>query len=355
VRENPMTQLFTFLIALALLCACDKRSDPTKKTSSSYVLVSSSQNNGLLLKYSTSSNQITQRYVGDRKGNDDYGRFQDAVADEQFVYTLSLTGNVICKISLHDLTLVKFRNSSFSNYHFGATDIIKLHNDKIIVAGSIDDHTYPYKIFVKTLDKDLNLIDSVIVEGPLEIYDLASTDDILFFSGLVDNENKVIVLDATTKETIKILSPDDRFIREFVSAPNNELFGMGPRGMAVINTSSLTITSDFPGIYFYASDHKPSAVILDGKTLYGFTLTAQPAPFPFSLQSYDWTSNVRRDITTIDDFSIEAPIVYDSQTNLIVCTAYPFKLKFVTRTGELKSEFNLPTSEAVTKVFIVYE
>jgi hypothetical protein len=350
--------VLTLLTAL-LVSACDdeneppKENEPPEKKKTTYLLFGAAQNNGLIFSYDFTSQKLKPGSYGAQPTTSGSGHFRDVVIDGKYAYCINTQGNILSKVNVEEFILEKSKIASIDPRDT-RRDMIHHYDNKIFWTGdanSLSKDTFGW--FVKTYDKELNLLDSIGIPNILVAFDVIIKNDIIFMCVNKEGKRSILALDVNTKQLKKEF---ETTACDLVDADGYEIFAVGNGTVSILNTMDLslanpTLQSSPPVACNYESTE--NAVFGRARTLFYFVTNPQPATFPYSLQAYDFSTEAVINIGGDTFYQIHAPIVYDEENEVLVAFAKN-KLIILDRDGKKVSEFNVP-AEVVTHISIQYE
>lgn len=323
-----------------LLYGCSKSEVDPKNTNqqSEYVLMAYNTadyiDHGTISKYSYSSDalesdlyQIAPTPHGER--------FADAVIHNDHLYLVRQKTGVIDKVRLSDNTLAARWQASQDlskpeNTSYDKT--IGIINNQVVVAyrkalepGESDTHVFA--TYLKFFSPDnLQQTDSVFLAYDYNILDFISVKNKVFISLKRPNaytENLLLVLDALNNQQLTSLSLT-KPVSQLIITGSEQLLALNMGGLQQINPDNYAITDFELQAQGSNTDSSTPTIALDQENnlLYYYLMTAQPAPTPFILASYNLDTY---EITRLTDYDIaintDSPIVFDSKQGVIVIGA----------------------------------
>lgn len=353
VRSKALSLLF--IIGLFVIACDDGNENELSGTKTTYVLFSPSIDQGLIFTYDYTSQKLNPRHYLAQTLSSGSGRFADVVMDDKYAYCINTQGNILSKVNVEKFALEKSRIISIDPRDTRG-DMIHFYNGKIFWTGdanSLSSDTFGW--FIKTYDKELNLMDSIGIPNILFAFDVMIKNDIMFLCVNKEGKRSILTFDVNNRRFKKEF---ETTACDFVDAETHEIFAVGNGTVSILNPIDVSLTKptlqSIPPVA--CNDESTENAVFGpgpGRTLFYFTTNPQPATFPYSLQAYDFATDSAIDIGGDTFYGTNAPIVYDDVNDVLVTLAKN-KLIILDRDGKKVSEFGVP-AESVTHLSIRYE
>lgn len=342
-----------FIIGLFIIACDDGNEKEPLGTKTTYVLFSLSIDQGLIFTYDYTSQKLNSGHYLAQTLSSGSGKFADVVMDDKYAYCVNTQGNILSKVNVEEFVLEKSRITSIDPRDT-RRDMIHYYDGKIFWSGdanSLSSDTFGW--FIKTYDKELNLLDSIGIPNILFAFDVIIKNDIIFMCVNKEGKHSILAFDVTSKQLKKEF---ETIACDLVDGDNHEIFAVGNGTVSILNTVDLSLTnptlqSTPPVACNYESTE--NAVFGPDGTLFYFVTSPQPATFPYFLQGYDFPTGAIEQIGFNARYYIHSPIVYDAENDVLVAFAKN-KLIIFNRDGNKVSEFDVP-AESVTHLSIRYE
>jgi hypothetical protein len=333
---------------------------PVKQKKANYIIVSSANSLGALSSYDLSKKALSSVKLTTQNTQVVPYAFRTAVRHDKYLYAVDVLGLQLTKINIGNFIAVNVKPVQSERASLGIHLLYDDAHDHLLLAGNnYRTGSSPaedvFFAFINYYDSNLNLVDKIIIENISSVYDVILDGQVFLISVVDSNQNAFIMaFDLESKALIKKIELESTHSNEFIQTGNHEVMVIDDNLIQSINTASLTISQ----IAILGSTKENAfssyAYQADDKKLYYFLATAQPAPVPALLYSYDFQKDEKTRLTDFTSGFVSPPIYYDAENNLILVTNEN-QLRIFNPDGTLYAETTIEGNDRIVSVIITYD
>jgi hypothetical protein len=359
MKFNIAKLVTPILVLLFWSCGNDNPS-PVKQKKAKYIIVSSADSQGALSSYDLSQKALSSVKLTTQNTQDTPSAFRSAIRHGKYLYAVDVLGLQLTKINIGNFIAVNVKPVQSERASLGIHLFYDDAHDQVLLAGNnYREGATPaadvFFAFINFYDPNLNFVDSITIENISSVYDIVIDGQVILMSVVDTADNPfIIVFDVETRVLLKKIELESTHSIEFIQTGNHEVMIIDDNLIRSINTVSLTISqittlSSTKENAFSSYAYQPT-----DKKLYYFLATAQPAPVPALLYSYDFQKDEKTRLTDFTTGFVSPPIYYDTENDLILVTNEN-QLRIFNPDGTLFAETTIEGNDRIVSVVITYD